>query len=49
MDFSLAGKNRDLNQAREKLEQMIANRRALTDEVSSLQNALTEKEKEIEK
>lgn len=45
--FSLAGKNRDLNQAREKFEQLTVARRNLYDELEELRKSLEEKDREI--
>lgn len=47
VDCSLAEKNRDLNQAREKLEQMETIRRNLTEDLAALRTSLKERENEI--
>lgn len=44
----MAEKNRDLNQSREKLEQMENIRRNLTEEIAALRTLLKERENEIE-
>ena len=47
--FSLAGKNRDLNQTFEKIQQMDIAKQKLMDELSALRATLEEKDKDIEK
>ncbi|CAF1157364.1 unnamed protein product [Rotaria sordida] len=48
METNLAGKNRDLNQAREKLEQIDNAKQKLMDELATLRKTLNEKDNEIQ-
>ncbi|CAF3069840.1 unnamed protein product [Rotaria socialis] len=49
METNLAGKNRDLNQAFEKVEQIENAKQKLIDELASLKRTLNEKDNEIQK
>ncbi|CAF3378092.1 unnamed protein product [Rotaria sp. Silwood1] len=48
METNLAGKNRDLNQAREKLEQIDNAKQKLMDELATMRKTLNDKDNEIQ-
>ena len=49
IEYSLAAKNRDLNQTYENIERMEMNKQELMDELAAMKKTLNEKDDEIRK